>query len=93
MVYSSQNISSSTIFGPGDTSERPGILLHDHHFKNAIDSLRQSTAMIDMHTKVLDEQRIALQEMGSETQEHAASLPPHAKLNGHDYNSLNLTVS
>lgn len=90
-VYSSQNISSSTIFGPGDSSERHGILLHDHHFKNAIDSLRQSTAMIDMHTKVLDEQRMALQEMGSEAQRNAPSLQPHGKQNGHD--SLGSTVS
>jgi hypothetical protein len=73
--------------------ERHGILLHDHHFKSAIDSLRQSTAMIDMHTKVLDEQRMALQEMGSEAQRNAPSLQPHdGKSNGHDYNSLNSTV-
>lgn len=90
-VYSSQNISSSTIFGPEDAAERHGILLHDHHFKNAIESLRQSTAMIDVHTKVLDEQRMALQEMGSEAQRKAASWQLHGRQNGHD--SLGSTVS
>ena len=49
--------------------------------------------MIDMHTKVLDEQRMALQEMGSEAQRNAPSLQPHGRSNGHDYNSLNSTVS
>jgi hypothetical protein len=47
--------------------------------------------MIDMHTKVLDEQRMALQEMGSEAQRNAPSLQPHGKQNGHD--SLGSTVS
>jgi hypothetical protein len=48
--------------------------------------------MIDMHTKVLDEQRMALQEMGSEGQRNGPSLQAHGRSNGHDYNSLNSTV-
>jgi hypothetical protein len=95
LIFSSQNISSCETSGSWTASEKHGILLHDHHFKSAIDSLRQSTTLIEKHTKVLEEQRIALQEIGYEMQGNPSSplSSAHARINGHEYNNLNMTVS